>query len=182
MEGDITPGKEVLVFQCDFGKLGMQICFDMSYDYGWKELERQGAELVAWPTQSPQTSQPAFRAKQGRYYIVSSTWRDNASIFEPTGKITAQVKPPQDILVQELDLTYALLPWSSRLGNGAALRKKYGDKVGFRYYSDEDVGIFWSNDSEIPIRRMIDSIGVTEEEVELQRIQSLYRKAGVPDR
>ncbi len=182
MEGGVTPGKEVPVFQTDFGKLGMQICFDMAYDYGWKELARQGAELVAWPTQSPQTSQPAFRAKQGRYYIVSSTWRDNASIFEPTGKITAQVKPPQDILVQELDLSYALLPWSSRLGNGAALRKKYGDKVGFRYYSDEDVGIFWSNDSGIPIRRMIDSIGVTEEEVELQRIQSLYRKAGVPDR
>ncbi len=181
MEGGVTPGKDVPVYQTDFGKLGMQICFDMEFDYGWKELARQGAELVAWPTQSPQTSQPGFRARRGRYYIVSSTWRHNASIFEPTGKITAQVKPPQDILVQEIDLSYALLPWSSRLRNGAALRAKYGDKVGFRYYEDEDVGIFWSNDPAIPIRRMIQSIGVTEEEEELQRIQNLYRKAGVPD-
>lgn len=181
MEGGVTPGTDVPVFHCDFGKLGIQICFDMSYDYGWKEMARQGADLVAWPTQSPQTSQPAFRAKQGRYYIVSSTWRDNASIFEPTGKITAQVKPPQDILVQELDLSYALLPWSRQLGEGATLRKKYGNKVGFRYYSDEDVGIFWSNDPAMPIHRMIQSIGVTEEEEELQRILNLYRKAGVPD-
>jgi predicted amidohydrolase len=181
MEGGVTPGKDVPVFQTDFGKLGMQICFDMEFDYGWKELARQGAELVAWPTQSPQTSQPGFRARRGRYYIVSSTWRHNASIFEPTGKITAQVKPPQDILVQELDLSYALLPWSSQLRNGAALRAKYGDKVGFRYYEDEDVGIFWSNDPAIPIRRMIQSIGVTEEEEEMQRIQNLFRKAGVPD-
>ena len=131
MEGGVTPGKEVPVFQCDFGKLGMQICFDMSYDYGWKELERQGTELVVWPTQSPQTSQPAFRARQKRHYIVSSTWRDNASIFEPTGKITAQVKPPQDILVQELDLSYALLPWSGQLGEGGSgrawlLRSRFG--------------------------------------------------------
>src|SRR3989440_3131498 len=108
MEGGTTPGKETQVFQCDFGKLGIQICFDMSYEYGWDELARQGADLVVWPTQSPQTSQPAFRAKQGRYYIVSSTWRNNASVFEPTGKITAQIREPQHSPVQELDLSYAL--------------------------------------------------------------------------
>src|SRR6266536_768104 len=65
--------------------------------------------------------------------------------------------------------------------DGAALRRKYGEKVGFRYYRDEDLGIFWYNDPEIPIRRMIQSIGVTEEAEELQRIRNLYRKAGVPD-
>ena len=59
MEHGSTPGKEEPVFQCDFGKLGIQICYDMDFDYGWRELARQGAELVAWPTQSPQTSQPA---------------------------------------------------------------------------------------------------------------------------
>ena len=180
MEGGVTPGKDVPVFQCDFGKLGIQICFDMSYSYGWTELARQGADLVAWPTQSPQTAQPAFRALQNRYYIVSSTWRDNASVFEPTGKITAQVKEAGQILVQELDLSYALVPWSRRLGNGEALRKLYGEKVGFRYYPEEDLGIFWSNDPGVPIGRMIQSIGVTELESELPRIQRLYRKAGVP--
>ena len=180
MEGGVTPGKEVPVFQCDFGKLGIQICFDMSYDYGWTELARQGADLVAWPTQSPQTAQPAFRALQNRYYIVSSTWRDNASVFETTGKITAQVKEAGQILVQELDLSYALLPWSRRLANGEAFRKAYGERVGFRYYPEEDLGIFWSNDPGVPIGRMVQSIGVGEMESELPRIQRLYRKAGVP--
>lgn len=181
LEAGTTPGKEISVFSCDFGKLGIQICFDMEYDYGWRELERQGAELVVWPTQSPQTAQPAFRALNSGYYIVSSTWRNNATIFEPTGKITAQIKPPEEILVRELDLSYAILPWSSRLQNGAALRKKYGDKVGFRYYEDEDSGIFWSNDPQLPIGKMLRSIGVTESREELQRIEKLYRQAGVPE-
>ena len=180
MEGGMTPGKEVPVFDCDFGKLGMQICFDMEYDYGWEQLARKGAELVAWPTQSPQTAQPAFRAMQYRYYIVSSTWRNNASIFEPTGRITSQVKPPGQILVEEIDLSYALLPWSKELRNGDALREKYGDKVGFRYYEAEDRGIFWSNDPSVTIGQMVRSISVTEEEDEFQRIQKLYQKAGVP--
>ena len=58
-EAGVTPGKKFPVFDCDFGALGIQICYDMEFDRGWRELARQGAELIAWPTQSPQTSQPA---------------------------------------------------------------------------------------------------------------------------
>ncbi len=179
MESGSTPGKVFPVFDCDFGKLGIQICYDMDFPEGWVELARRGAELIAWPTQSPQTSQPAARARDHRCYIVSSTWRHNASIFEPTGKIAAQIKPPQNILVHELDLSYALLPWSSKLRNGEALRKAYGDKVGFNYYEDEDCGIFWSNDPETPIREMVRSIGVLELEDEMERVRQFYRTKGV---
>jgi len=179
MEGGATPGDALPVFDCDFGRLGIQICYDMEFDDGWTELGRRGAELIAWPTQSPQTSQPAFRAREHRCYIVSSTWRHNASIFEPTGKIAAQIKPPENILVHELDLSYALLPWSSKLRNGEALRQAYGDKVGFHYYEDEDCGIFWSNDHEMTIGEMARAIGVLELEDEMARVKEFYRKAKV---
>jgi predicted amidohydrolase len=179
MESGTTPGDALPVFNCDFGKLGMQICYDMDCAEGWAELARRGAELIAWPTQSPQTSQPAYRAREHRCYIVSSTWRHNASIFEPTGKIAAQIKPPQSILVHELDLSYALLPWSSKLRNGEALRKAYGDKVGFHYYEDEDCGIFWSNYPKTPIGEMVRSIGVLELEEEMARVRRFYRTVGV---
>jgi predicted amidohydrolase len=195
MEHGSTPGKEEPVFNCDFGKLGIQICYDMDFDYGWAELERKGAELVVWPTQSPQTSQPAARAKRNHYYIVSSTWRNNVSIFEPTGKIVSQVKwpaaeqeaeagnltPPKDnILIQEIDLSYAILPWSSALKNGRALKEAYGDKVGYRYYEDEDRGMFWSNDPQMTIRHMFRSLGLVEEQEEFHRAKEFYHKAGVP--
>src|SRR5579863_20921 len=181
LEGGTTPGKEAPVFNCDFGKLGIQICFDMEYDYGWQELARKGAELVAWPTQSPQTTHPAARAIEHRYYIVSSTWRNNASFFEPTGKITAQIREPAHILVEQLDLSYAILPWSPQLHNGAAFKEKYGDRAGFRYYEDEDRGIFWSNDPQVPIGEMIRSLGLGETDQEFRRIRKLYQKAGVPE-
>ena len=195
MEHGSTPGKEEAVFDCDFGKLGIQICYDMEFADGWRKLARRGVELVAWPTQSPQTSQPAARAKENHCYIVSSTWRNNASIFEPTGKIVSQVKwplsekqadagkltPPKDnILIQELDLSYAILPWSSALKNGEALKKAYGDKVGYRYYEDEDRGMFWSNDPHVTVRQMLRSLGLMEEQEEFQRTEEFYHKAGVP--
>ena len=180
LEGGTTPGKEAPIFACDFGTLGIQICFDMEYDYGWSELARKGAELVAWPTQSPQTVHPASRAFEKRYYIVSSTWRNNASFFEPTGKISAQIREPAHVLVEQLDLSYAILPWSSPLHNGAAFHQKYGDKAGFHYYEDEDRGIFWSNDRDVTIGNMMRSLGLSEQHAELVRIRKLFDKAGVP--
>jgi len=181
MEGGATPGRDHPVFDCDFGKLGIQICYDMEFDGGWRTLAAKGAEIIAWPTQSPQTAHPAARAAEHRCYIVSSTWRNNASIFEPTGKITAQIKAPSQVLVQEIDLSYAILPWSSKLRKGEALREKYGAKVGFRYYEDEDCGIFWSNDPKIPVREMVQALGVLEAEDELTRVREAYRRAGVPE-
>jgi predicted amidohydrolase len=180
LEGGTTPGKEAPVFACDFGRLGIQICFDIEYDYGWSALARQGAEIVAWPTQSPQTVRPAARAVENRYYIVSSTWRNNASIFEPTGKITAQIKEPSHVLVEQLDLSYAILPWSPQLRKGSAFQEKYGAKAGFRYYEDEDRGIFWSNDAGVAIGDMMRSLGLSEARDELARIRKLYDAAGVP--
>jgi predicted amidohydrolase len=180
LEDGTAPGKSVPVFETDFGKLGIQICFDMGFDYGWLELQRQGADLVVWPSDSPQTGMPAARARHHGYYIVSSTPRNNVAIFEPTGRITAQIRPPESVLVQEIDLSYAILPWSEALRNGEAMREKYGDKIGFRYYEDEDCGIFWSNDPQKSIGTMVREMGLAEAGPELERIKKLYRAAGVP--
>jgi len=35
MEGGATPGDALPVFDCDFGKLGIQICYDMEFADGW---------------------------------------------------------------------------------------------------------------------------------------------------
>jgi hypothetical protein len=83
------------------------------------------------------------------------------------------------MLVHELDLSYAILPWHPRLKKGEALRAKYGDRVGFRYYEDEDCGIFWSNDMRTPIAEMARSIGVLEAEASLERVRGIYRNARV---
>jgi predicted amidohydrolase len=155
LEDGVAPGKEFPVFPCDFGRLGIQICFDMEYDDGWAALARQGAEIVVWPSQSPQTVRPASYAMRHRYFVVSSTWRNNASIFEPTGMMAAQILPPERVLVRQLDLSYIILPWQPELRNGAAMREKYGEKVGYHYSEAEDRGLFWSNDPSMPIGRMV---------------------------
>jgi predicted amidohydrolase len=200
LEHGCTPGMDVPVFDCDFGRLGIQICYDMDFDGGWRELARKRADIVAWPSQSPQRARPIPRAIYGHYYIVSSTWRKDACVFEPTGKIVAEVdwkpsmgdpgdwdragagNPIQDnILVHEFDLSYAILPYSRELKNGELFRKTFGDKAGFHYYDDEDRGIFWSNDPNMTVRQMVQQLNQVEEQDALQHDRGVYRRDGIPE-
>jgi len=184
LEDGVAPGQEFPVFDCDFGRIGIQICFDIEFDDGWKSLARQGAELVAWPSQSPQTVRPAAYALRHRYYVVSSTWRNNAAIFEPTGMIAAQILPPERILVRQLDMSWMILPWQPDLRNGRALQERYADRVGFHYSEAEDRGLFWSNDPQLSIGRMARDLGLEglDETIERNyRLQNSLR-GGPPSR
>ena len=160
LEGGVLPGKDFPVFTCDFGKVGVQICYDMFFDTGWEVLARKGAELVIWPTQSPQIIGAQCRAHRHHYYIVSSTWRNNISLVDPTGAVLAQQTKEPGLLVEQIDLSYVLLDWQPQLRNGAALAERYGKAVGYRYSKAEDGGIFWSNDPKIPVMEMVRELGL----------------------
>ena len=180
LEGGVTPGTEFPVFDCDFGRLGMQICFDGSFAAGWAALAEAGAELVAWPTMSPQTVRPASYAAAHRYYVVSSTWRNNATLFEPNGMVAAQIREPESLLVHRVDLSYAILGWQPPLRNGAAFTEAYGDAAGFHYSEAEDNGVFWSNDPEHPIDDMVAELGLetVDEVLERNRILQDAKRPG----
>jgi predicted amidohydrolase/acetyl esterase/lipase len=178
LEGGVTPGNEYNVFDLDFGRVGVQICYDVEYPEGWRRLAEKGAELVLWPTQSPQLTRPGMYAATHEYWVVSSTFRNNASFFEPgTGLVAAQITAPKQTLVHEIDLSYIILPWSSRLRNGEAFRAAFRDRVGYRYSESEDRGIFWSNDPGRPIGQMARSLGLFETTTEQQ-----LRAKGAQDR
>jgi len=177
LEDGITPGGAFPVFDCDFGRLGIQICFDMLYADGWQALARQGAEIVALPSASPETTSPAMYAMQHQYYIVSATPRDHAAVFSPLGLIEDQATQEGAVLVHQIDLSFALLHWEAVLEEGEALRRRFGDRVGFHYYHPEDKGIFWSNDPRMSIGQMIGGLGLSESNANVERIRLLEDKA-----
>lgn len=162
-EGGVHPGERVPVFNCDFGKIGIQICFDMDFEDGWDLLREQGAEIVLWPSESPQTIRPSWRALQGNCYIVSATTRENATIFSPVGFVHSQIVEPSMVLVDEIDLSYARLNFSHPLENGKAISKRFGDKVAYRYSEIEDMGLFWSEDASLSIGEMLEELSLLDD-------------------
>jgi len=162
VEGGKRPGGTFPVFETDFGKVAMAICFDIGFEDLFAAYAAQGAELVLWPSMSPQTLLPRLYARRFGYHIVSATPRDNASVFDPVGEIPAQITE-EGALVFEIDLQSRIVHWQPELHHGQALRDRYGDQVGFRYDTQEDTGIFWSNDPGCSINQMLKETGLLDE-------------------
>jgi predicted amidohydrolase len=183
LEHGITPGREFPIFDCDFGKLGIQICWDIVFDEGWQALADKGAEIVVWPSASPATALPSARAGRHRYFLVSSCWRNNSTIYEPTGLVAARVEAPGEPLVRQIDLSYAILGWSAHLRDGKAFADKYGDKAGYHYEPREDLGMFWSNDPDVTVGSMLGSLGLEEIDAQIarnRRLQDSARGRSIP--
>jgi len=182
-EGGVTPGTEFPVFDCDFGRVGIQICYDMAFDEGWEALARKGTELIVWPSQWPGQIHPASRALRGGYFVLSSTWRNNASLLDPTGHVIHEIRD-DGIFVEQIDLVYLILGWQSTLRNGAAFDERFGARAGYRYSEAEDCGIFWSNDPSVPIAEMVRALDLETKADETERArQALVRlRGGLPAR
>jgi len=175
LEGGVTPGKVFPVFECDFGRVACQICYDMAFDDGWEVLGRKGAELVIWPSQWPGQINPAARALRHGYYILTSTWRNNASLIDPTGHVIREIRR-DGIFVEQIDLDYVVLHWHADLLSGKAFEDAYGERAGYRYDEAEDTGIFWSNDPAKPIMEMVRELNLVPKDEQLARSRRVQDK------
>lgn len=82
----VTIAKDVPVFETDFGRLGIAICFDVNFPELWQSLADQGAELVVWPSAYSAGTALQAHALNHHYYVVSSTHRGDCQVFDITGE------------------------------------------------------------------------------------------------
>lgn len=112
-EKGITPGEELPVFETDFGRVGMLICWDMYFPETARIMTLKGAELLLVST----VGDPAFRhvsraMENGVYVAVSGSQYHNlndcrvkpSKIIAPDGEILAQTDEVGDAAIAEIDL------------------------------------------------------------------------------
>jgi predicted amidohydrolase len=90
----VTVGREVPVYQADFGRVGMAICFDVNFPEVWRQLANRGAELVIWPSAYSAGTSLQAHALNHHFYIVTATQKSDCIVYDITG---------QEILYQKSD-------------------------------------------------------------------------------
>lgn len=120
IDGGITPGKEYPVFDTDFGRVGLMICWDLSYPEVARELSRRGAEVILLPIWGGNETLARARAIENQVYMVASGYDFTTAIFDRTGKDLARAGMDPQVVITEVDLgrrTYWpwLGDWRSRI-------------------------------------------------------------------
>jgi predicted amidohydrolase len=180
-EDSVRPGSELPVFSCDGVRLGIQICWDAMYDDGWESLARAGADLIAHPTACTQAVRPAMHALRHRLHIVTACRYGHVDLFDPLGLAAASRSEP-GILSAEIPFDTVVVHWTPTLESGMLVRKKFGEKIAFRYSEREASGLFWSIDPRLNIREALQSLGLRDfpDELRYQSAREEYYRRGYP--
>lgn len=111
MEAGVLPGSEYPVFDFDFGKVGILICWDNWFVEAARILRINGAELLLFPLAGngdPVSLEHTWTARamdNGLPMVVSSFLPDNpARIILPDGKVVAECKGDKSYITSEIDL------------------------------------------------------------------------------
>ncbi len=158
----ILPGEDtgLSVFKTDFGTIGLQICFDVNWRDEWHKLKEHGAQLVIWPSAYPAAMQLPALALTNEYFIISSTGRASASIYDITGRVLATTGVYQEWAGAVLPLGKRLFETDYNAPKAREIQQKYGLRVEVTWYHDSDWITLASLDPEVRVEDLIGEYGL----------------------
>jgi predicted amidohydrolase len=117
-EAGITPGDSYPVFETDFGKVGLLVCWDVQFPEPARALALKGAELILLPIWGGSEVLAQARAIENHLFLITSSFDMKTFIVDPAGKILAEAGKEQPVAVAELHLDRKIFqPWLGDMKN-----------------------------------------------------------------
>ncbi len=115
------PGNEITVFDTQYGKMGVAICFDVRFPELFRAMAKRGAEVIFLPAQFNMKTGPAhwelslraravdnevffIGASAARYNGFSYECWGHSMVVDPFGTVIAEADETEQIIYAELDL------------------------------------------------------------------------------
>jgi len=185
--GGITPGSlQPPVFETDFGKIGIQICFDANWFETWNNLKTNGAEIVFFVSMFPGGRILNFHAYKNKYPIVSSSFED-ARIIDISGQDIDLSSYQAGFTWASINLEKVVVPTYPNAHRISDIFRKYKRNVEVKVYAHKAVGaigmgidgvVIESLNPNIKVRDVIKELKIQaldEGLKESQEIQDKYR-------
>ena len=117
-----SPGNEITVFDTDFGRMGVGICFDVRFPELFRAMAKRGAEVIFLPAQFNMTTGPAhwqptlrMRALDNEVFFIAASaaryegfayecW-GHSTVVDPYGAVIASCDEKEQILYASIDTT-----------------------------------------------------------------------------
>ncbi|MEA1996371.1 MAG: carbon-nitrogen hydrolase family protein, partial [Gemmatimonadota bacterium] len=113
----VTPGSSFPVFDTDFGRIGIMICFDLQYTRPAQALAYQGAEIILAPIWGGNETLAQARTIENQVYLAICGYDMRSTIHGPWGKLLAVAEKRPGIAFVDLDLNDRQSYRNSWLGN-----------------------------------------------------------------
>jgi beta-ureidopropionase len=179
IESGLTPGPlNPPVFQADFGKFGIQICYDIYWNDGWQKLRDLGAEIVFWPSAFGAGRRINTKASEYQYIVVSSTRKNTSKICDLRGEVVTQTGIwDRNFICGSVNLEKVLVDAWPHVRHFNEIRKKYGRNVRITTFDEEQWTVIESLSSDIFVADILKEFGIKTFIQDVQEAESAQIKA-----
>jgi len=175
-EQGITPGEYIPVFDLDFGRVGMQICFDALFPDSWAELSRKGARMVFWSSAYNGGFPLQVYAWLHHYYVVSSVSTEKSRIIDPCGTILSETDYQNNVISRDINLDYAVCHYDFNYSIPDRILATYPGQVEIRTHWDAGHFLVEPLDRNLTISRMQNELGFIDIQEYAMRHENAYRE------
>ena len=136
-----VPGNEAVIFECDFGRVGAAICFDLNFDILRNMYKEKKPELMIFSSAYHGGLMQNYWAYDLRCWFVSSVGCGNPStVVNPLGVTVAETSNYASWLTKEINLDYFVGHLDFNFEKAVAAKEKY--KKGFDIFDPGYIGAF----------------------------------------
>ncbi|MDP6777758.1 MAG: carbon-nitrogen hydrolase family protein [Candidatus Latescibacteria bacterium] len=169
LEVGVVPGESVKVFETEFGRVGILVCFDVVFPDRWREAKAKGAEIVFWPSAYDGGLPLRSRASDLELYVVSAMPKSECLILDITGYPIASTGNYTDVAWARIDLEKRLFSTDYNMAQHQAIIGKYGQRVNISVLSAEGAFTLESNDPKVTVADIVEEFGLETQQDYFQR-------------
>jgi hypothetical protein len=180
----IIPGTETPVFETDFGRLGLTICFDLNYWEVGSRLCANKAELVLWSSMWQGARMLSKWAIEFGFHM-GAIWRGGCTFVDVAGREIVSINRnisdrggSAPLVTAALDMDRRLLHHDGNVKRLRPLYKKYGTTAAYaEWLAHECLLVFGSQLPDVSSDELIEEFGLETMRAYLARVRRDRRLA-----
>lgn len=137
IENGIVPGDTIPVFDLDFGRIGVAICFDLNWRRVWAQFTDSGIDLACWISAYEGGYPLSMYAQWHGYPVVSSVFSYHGKVVDITGETLVSTSRWNRIAYAELNLDREIYHTDQQMDKILTLQEKFGKDLTVRAFTEE---------------------------------------------
>jgi beta-ureidopropionase len=166
------------VIPTEYGPIGIQICYDINWDDGWQMLKKQGARIIFWCSAFDGGRMVNTKAWEHKCVVASSTLKNTSKICDISGEtITKTGIWSPNYYCAPVNLEKVFVTTYDYLKQFKEIEKKYGRKVRFTTFHEEEWTIIESLSPDVFVNDLMKEFGIRSYDEDLSLAEALQNQS-----
>lgn len=173
---DILPGNGPVIFDCDFGRVGCIICFDLCFqELSW-QYRAEAPDLMLFASAYHGGFMQEYWAYNTLSHFVSASTGLQSRILDPVGQTLAHTTNYRNFVTETINLDCCPVFLGLNHGKLNAAKEKYGPKIRISDPGHLGAVLLSSETEEFTVESVVEEFGIEPLRVYFDRVREVRQK------